>query len=250
MTADAKIGLLLGLVFIVIIAFLINGLPNFFKPDDNKEVIVYDVAVPERTPNVRIPIQLNQSTLASRDVPLRVSEPPMREESTPVPDVAADIPEKTPTEPPVKKAESRVYVVKSDDTLGGIAKKVYGAELGNKNATIEAIAKANKLDSKNMIYVGDELVMPSLSPETATVAKAPATGAKKIFKNIADGIGKMMKGEQTVEYVVKDGDCLSKISSEHLGTCKRVNEIVKLNKDQIEDADDIFKGMVIKLPQS
>ena len=29
MTTDAKIGLLLGLVFIVIIAFVINGLPSF-----------------------------------------------------------------------------------------------------------------------------------------------------------------------------------------------------------------------------
>jgi hypothetical protein len=31
MTADAKIGLLLGLFFIVIIAFLVNGLPNFVQ---------------------------------------------------------------------------------------------------------------------------------------------------------------------------------------------------------------------------
>ena len=32
MTADAKVGLLLGLVFIVLIAFLINGLPGFLNP--------------------------------------------------------------------------------------------------------------------------------------------------------------------------------------------------------------------------
>lgn len=33
MTRDAKVGLLLGLVFIFIIAFIINGLPNFRKSD-------------------------------------------------------------------------------------------------------------------------------------------------------------------------------------------------------------------------
>jgi hypothetical protein len=33
MTADAKVGLLLGLVFIVLIAFLINGLPGFLNPE-------------------------------------------------------------------------------------------------------------------------------------------------------------------------------------------------------------------------
>ena len=33
MTADAKVGLLLGLFFIVIIAFLVNGLPNFIQKE-------------------------------------------------------------------------------------------------------------------------------------------------------------------------------------------------------------------------
>ena len=36
MTSDAKIGLLLGLVFIFIIAFLINGLPSFHSRNNNE----------------------------------------------------------------------------------------------------------------------------------------------------------------------------------------------------------------------
>jgi hypothetical protein len=38
MTSDAKIGLLLGLVFIFVIAFIINGLPNFRDDTDNNEL--------------------------------------------------------------------------------------------------------------------------------------------------------------------------------------------------------------------
>lgn len=38
MTSDAKIGLLLGLVFIFIIAFIINGLPNFHNKTDSNEL--------------------------------------------------------------------------------------------------------------------------------------------------------------------------------------------------------------------
>jgi len=38
MTSDAKIGLLLGLVFIFIIAFIINGLPRFHRDKDNNEL--------------------------------------------------------------------------------------------------------------------------------------------------------------------------------------------------------------------
>ena len=37
MTSDAKVGLLLGLVFIFIIAFLINGLPRF-RSENNSEL--------------------------------------------------------------------------------------------------------------------------------------------------------------------------------------------------------------------
>jgi len=39
MTSDAKIGLLLGLVFIIIIAFVINGLPDFLQPDEEKVLV-------------------------------------------------------------------------------------------------------------------------------------------------------------------------------------------------------------------
>ncbi|MHC4808452.1 MAG: hypothetical protein ACYTBX_19635, partial [Planctomycetota bacterium] len=38
MTSDAKVGLLLGLVFIFIIAFLINGLPRFRSESNNNEL--------------------------------------------------------------------------------------------------------------------------------------------------------------------------------------------------------------------
>lgn len=38
MTTDAKIGLLLGLVFIVIIAFVINGLPSFNKSENSNDL--------------------------------------------------------------------------------------------------------------------------------------------------------------------------------------------------------------------
>nr|MBC8217755.1 hypothetical protein [Planctomycetota bacterium] len=38
MTSDAKIGLLLGLIFIFVIAFIINGLPSFRNATNNSEL--------------------------------------------------------------------------------------------------------------------------------------------------------------------------------------------------------------------
>ncbi len=43
MTADAKVGLLLGLAFIVIIAFLINGLPDFWDGSRAKTGVAVDI---------------------------------------------------------------------------------------------------------------------------------------------------------------------------------------------------------------
>ncbi|NQT01661.1 MAG: hypothetical protein HQ580_06545, partial [Planctomycetes bacterium] len=38
MTSDAKVGLLLGLFFIFVIAFIINGLPRFRSESNNNEL--------------------------------------------------------------------------------------------------------------------------------------------------------------------------------------------------------------------
>ena len=38
MTSDAKVGLLLGLIFIFIIAFVLNGMPRFRKAANNSEL--------------------------------------------------------------------------------------------------------------------------------------------------------------------------------------------------------------------
>ena len=84
MTADAKIGLLLGLVFIVIIAFLINGLPNFFKSEETNEQLAFDVPTPAVTPNVTIRDAFSNNTLYANG-PLRPSTPPTEVDTTSVP---------------------------------------------------------------------------------------------------------------------------------------------------------------------
>ncbi|GAH75684.1 unnamed protein product, partial [marine sediment metagenome] len=52
MGSDAKIGLLLGLVFIFLIAFLINGLPNFLKDSNNNELTTNMVGLQNNPPGL------------------------------------------------------------------------------------------------------------------------------------------------------------------------------------------------------
>ncbi|MHC4508303.1 MAG: LysM peptidoglycan-binding domain-containing protein [Planctomycetota bacterium] len=49
MTSDAKIGLLLGLIFIFVIAFIINGLPRFRGVTNNSELTTTMVSAPDGT---------------------------------------------------------------------------------------------------------------------------------------------------------------------------------------------------------
>ena len=249
MTADAKIGLLLGLVFIVIIAFLINGLPNFFKSEEKNEQLAFDVPTPPVTPNVRIPSAFNNNNTAYANGSLRSSTPSTEVESTPIPPIASDDKPDIPAEAVTLVSNGRTYTVKSGDSLAAIAKKHYGVETGNRMAVIKEIAKANNLELEDIIGIGDVLKMPSLSNGNEKPKKDSATPATMIARNVKK-VTNIFKRNKTVEYVVKSGDCLSEICSDHLGTCKRVDEILKLNKEIIDDADDIVMGMVIKLPQS
>ncbi len=249
MTADAKIGLLLGLVFIVIIAFLINGLPNFFKSEENNEQLAFDVPTQPVTQNVRISSVFNNNNPSHANGLLRSSTPSMEVESTAIPPIAPDDKPDVGAETVTLVSKGRTYTVKSGDSLTAIAKKHYGAEIGNRMAVIKEIAKANGLELEDIIGIGDVLKMPSLSNGNEKPKKDSATPATVIARNVKK-VTDIFKRNKTVEYVVKSGDCLSKISSDHLGTCKRVDEILKLNKAIIDDADDIVMGMVIKLPQS
>ena len=54
MTSEAKIGLLLGLVFIFIIAFIINGLPSFWHKSDSGEIAVVTESAADDTAGVGV----------------------------------------------------------------------------------------------------------------------------------------------------------------------------------------------------
>ena len=184
MTSDAKIGLLLGLVFIFIIAFAINGLPRFrsnsselttnmvSSPDSlgigGKERKAHEVfdwtqqakeepieqvqATIEEKENIRFKMPLPSDIAFAKDTSI-IETPDEIEptESKPVePARPVQIPEEKEEitvvkEPePVKPALSTVYTVGEGDTLAEIAKKFYGPDIGNKRANVAKIFEANR----------------------------------------------------------------------------------------------------------
>lgn len=278
MTRDAKIGLLLGLVFIFVIAFIINGLPGSGRRQNSNELTSNLVGPQPGSPGLaakerRVPLALNEpgpgpSQFAAAARPHTAGQQPRF--SMPLPQVSpgldkgpqingpvagrlAEAAKKAAAEQaPPKRALPRFYVVQKGDMLSTIAVKLYGPEQGNKLANVKRIFEANSgtLGSADEIYVGQKLVIPPL-PEAGAAATQPLSGRNFVK---TDSIGKRhiavggIRPKRGRVWVVRDGDSLWQIAAERLGDGSRYREIVRLNREKIKDEDELTTGMRLSLP--
>jgi LysM repeat protein len=194
MTSDAKIGLLLGLVFIFIIAFIINGLPRFRSNTNNNELTTNMVSSPndsmgiaarerkaqavfdllERVPQeradevpvvsknegaVRFKMPFSQGTSIVKDDLIVKTANDRFKSAAP----ESDTNEKNKVNKS-KPALPKTYVVSEGDNLAIIAQTFYGPDEGNKKINVARIFEANRklLKSLDEIYVGQKLTIPPL----------------------------------------------------------------------------------------
>jgi len=279
MTSDAKIGLLLGLVFIFIIAFIINGLPSFRGNTSNNELTINGARnnppafgakereVINRTEQIakQPPAQTQISATNDQDIrytaPLPQNTSAVKEinvaESTalaqPLPGVKeGKIPEVEPGKPDLPK----FYVVGEGDSLASIARKFYGTEEGSKRANVERIFKVNQkvLKSPDEIYPQQKLVIPPLTANLQDKTANEGIFSGKIFKKV-ESIGQRhlsTNGRQAKEkdrfYVVREDDTLWQIAAAQLGDGHQFIEIAKMNADILEDQDNLPVGIRLRLP--
>ncbi|MHC4396653.1 MAG: LysM peptidoglycan-binding domain-containing protein [Planctomycetota bacterium] len=279
MTSDAKIGLLLGLVFIFIIAFIINGLPTSHSQENSNELTTTMVRqqnnppgigtkerkvrrevisrkktalkVQSSTPakqNVRFTTPLPKSTKVAKDTDKVKSITPPRPLPTAKKKKALTAKQTTPGRP-------KFYVVRDGDNLSTIAKKIYGPEDGNKKINITRIFEANRrfLKSQHEIYKGQKLIIPPLLTSAPNKKKASSVFSPAIFKKVKS-IGRRRpaadnrKTKQGRQYIVQQGDNLWRIAAKQLGNANRYTEIAELNTDILDNEDDITIGMRLKMP--
>ena len=126
------------------------------------------------------------------------------------------------------------HEVRSGETLSAIAAKSYGdAEAWR------AIAAANPGVDPNRLVVGQTLVLPA---PTEIAANKKGGGAPTASAPAAPTVEPGPGGT----YTVRSGDVLSRIAQDHLGTVKRVPEILALNPGLVPER--MYAGQVIRMP--
>lgn len=266
MTSDAKIGLLLGLVFIFIIAFIINGLPSLRNEassneltanmvnsqnslgiaDKEREVIDQSIRFETILPKSPPALETKEVDPANPAVPAIQPQPQL---------VVEGIEKEVHPALPVKRAVPEkpiLYIVCDGDNLAAIAKKFYGSEAGNKKINIDGIVTANRntIKYQDEICIGQKLVIPPLP--TISVQKSKIQPTYSAMSKKTTAVKKVSADNERVRkniwYIVREGDSLWRIAADQMGDGNRYREISKLNADIIGDEYSLAVGMRLKMP--
>lgn len=148
-------------------------------------------------------------------------------------------------------AGMKQYKAQSGDTVSAMARKFLGSA---SKTNREAIIKANPaLASKpDKIVVGETYLIPvnaSMNMErpatNETPANTPATDTRTAEKTKEKDAAKDAK---TVTYTTKPGDSLWKIAIEQCGSGQSLAKIREMNKDVLKSGDAIKPNVTLKLP--
>ena len=285
MTSDAKVGLLLGLFFIFVIAFIINGLPRFRSdangnelttmansPNDSfigsnerkaQEVLRRERPVRNRNQSVeeaqdttrdegqvryKRPLPNDNVVVKNDQVTATTNDTAIQTALAPNTNEETKVNTPKQVEPDLPK----IYVVQDGDNLAKIAQKFYGMARGNKTTNVNRIFQANSklLKSADDIQVGQKLIIPLLKDEAGSVFSGG------LFERIKSTVGgtrssatppaKPLPKQPSRQYIVREGDNLWRIADKQLGDGERFREIIKLNA--LEDEDYLTVGMSLKIP--
>ncbi|MBC8202901.1 MAG: LysM peptidoglycan-binding domain-containing protein [Planctomycetes bacterium] len=128
-------------------------------------------------------------------------------------------------EKPVKK-DLILYTVVSGDTLGGIAHKLLGSAKYASN-----IAALNNIDDPRTIQLGRTLRIP----EMKATPSSPVVANPDIPENVTT-------------HVIRDGETLSDIASDYLGSPHKWMQIWEANKSRLSNPDRLKVGVSIVIP--
>ena len=270
MSKEAKVGLLLGLAFIVGVVLVLRGSHGNEEAKLEEELSInFNTSDSVEEESVDIPSAVDKLFPRGTPIPaVAKKDPHIRYESSPprirqyrtdqtvgpitIPptDPIARLPsltEQADTDKSVvvvprtaEKPPQRIYVVGKGDCLERIALRVYGKVEGKKRKNIDGIYKANpdKMPSKDVVHLGPKLVIQRLPSDPGVLVIVAEKQTARQDKPEA----KQSSGQ---EYLVRKNDSLWDIAEAKLDSGVRYKEIKKLNGLK---SDDIYEGQKLRLP--
>lgn len=142
-------------------------------------------------------------------------------------------------------ADVKLYTVQKGDTLLKIAERTYGsARLWHDLAKYNGVGESG-------LRLGAQIRLPSRAALTGKPETRPVTALASAKPAPAQVSPVRMAGSpkpkiQYATYTVKTGDTLGHISQRVLGSSRRVQEILDLNR--LSDEDSIAAGTILKMP--
>lgn len=142
-----------------------------------------------------------------------------------------------------------IHYVKEGETLYAIAEKFYGS-----GDYWKSIAQYNpgKVMANGQVRPNVRLVIPNLAglaqlgPDFVPVG-GDAPGRIRLAQGEApSGPGAPVKAERTIE--VEEGDTLTKLASEHLGSAGAWRKLLDANRGRLSRPEDLRAGMKLVLP--
>jgi nucleoid-associated protein YgaU len=215
MTSDAKIGLLLGLTCIFIIAFVINGLPRFRSATSNSE--------------------LTNNMVNPGDESLGIAEKERKVQKT------FNLDEQFETE----SARDFSTFAREGSDIGGV-----GFESEKETGPLAAAALNNEENPDGVRYTMP--LTPNASVmEGAAIEEpvAPVVNSERARTTREEPV--KPAGPKT--YVVQDGDRLSDVAKKFYGQVEgnklvNINRIFEANRKILKSADDIYIGQKLVIP--
>jgi len=239
MTSDAKIGLLLGLVFIFVIAFIINGLPNFGNRTQSAEATTM-MGFEADNPSVAGSAQEAQERLDWEQMIDQSSE--SLTDFQPLaggPEVAAGAggPETTVATDTGDVRTS--YPL--DELMGGVSRTfkdvVKGwSDVASKSVTLQAQANG-----------------PAPAIESLTPSPEDSRPAETVAPNQPVARREITRRPAVRFYVVQDGDVLAAVAKKAYGPEEgnrlvNINRIFEANRNVLKSPDEIFVGQKLIIP--
>ncbi|MDY6913646.1 MAG: LysM peptidoglycan-binding domain-containing protein [Planctomycetota bacterium] len=276
MTRETRIGLLVGLGFIIMFGLVLSELAGTSATAPAPETVVEDTSRYTWTPLIEevLPLadqgeQLAEATDGSAEtgqahISLAAQRPGSEEILQSAMAQPADSTKQVAQEPPARQTvPARIYKVQPNDSLIKIARKVYGRDHGRQYRRIFE-ANRDKLQDARMVIVGQELVIPPLaSASTVTAPAEQPSGASAQRRapqrhyremDIAQlrdhfGVAARPRSGRRI-YVVQRGDNLTKIARKVLNddSPRAVLEIYNANKDKLPSPDQLPIGAKLNIP--